>query len=235
MAFPGSPHRPLTAATIGPRLAATAAVTAAVAAAPVAALVAAAALAAPAGALPRQVILLRHGDKVAAGDGNYNLSAIGLLRAINLGRLIPGCFGAPTHIRTFFLNPDTSKNARSYQSAVPLGVATGINISISQASLEDSFMDGQDILRKPAYKGGNLVLFWEHRRMPDLARGLGWTAMPAIGAMDFDQIFVLRYTKTGVPPQVESLSQHKLFEAPCFREARSPLPAVALPAVSLPR
>lgn len=31
--------------------------------------------------------------------------------------------------------------------------------------------------------------------------GLGWATMPAIGAMDFDQIFVLRYTRPGVPPK----------------------------------
>jgi hypothetical protein len=184
---------------------------------------------APAEATPRQVILLRHGDKVASGDGNYNLSASGFLRSINLGRLIPACFGAPTHIRTFFLNPETSKNARSYQSAVPLGVATGVNIAIAQASLKDSFRDGQDILSQPAYNDGNVVLFWEHRRMPELARGLGWASMPPIGAMEFDQIFVLRYGKPGAPPHVDSLSQRQLFEAPCFRQARSPLPSVALP------
>lgn len=219
MVFPGS-HRRHAAAAISPRL------RAAAAAAAVAAVVLAAA---PAGALPRQVILLRHGDKVASGDGNFNLSARGFLRSINLGRLLPACFGAPTHIRTFFLNPESSKNARSYQSAVPLGVATGINISIAQSSLENSFMDGQEILSQPAYKGGNVVLFWEHRHMPELARGLGWAAMPAIGAMEFDQIFVLRYSKPGVPPRVESLSQGQLFEAPCFRQARSPLPTVPLP------
>ncbi len=190
---------------------------------------------APAEAIPRQVILLRHGDKVASGDGNYNLSASGFLRSINLGRLIPACFGAPTQIRTFFFNPVTSKNARSYQSAVPLGVATGVNISIAQASQEDSFRDGQDILSQPAYQDGNVVLFWEHRRMPELARGLGWPSMPPIGPMEFDQIFVLRYGKPGTPPLVESLSQRQLFEAPCFRQARSPLPTVPLPTEPLPR
>jgi hypothetical protein len=182
-----------------------------------------------AAATPRQVILLRHGDKVGSGDGNYNLSVHGFLQSINLARLIPACFGTPTHIRTFFLNPLTSKNARSYQSAVPLGVATGVNISIAQSSVEDSFQVGQDILSQPAYQDGNVVLFWEHRRMPELARGLGWPSMPPIGAMDFDQIFVLRYGKPGAPPQVDILSQRQLFEAPCFRQARSPLPTVPLP------
>ncbi|MCT0224383.1 hypothetical protein [Synechococcus sp. CS-1328] len=175
------------------------------------------------------MILLRHGDKVESGDGNYNLSINGFLRAINLARLIPACFGPPTHIRTFFLNPVSSKNARSYQSAVPLRVATGINISIAQVSRDDSFLDGQELLRQPAYRNGNVVLFWEHRRMPELARGLGWPSMPTIGPMEFDQIFVLRYETPGAPPQVESLSQEKLFQTACFRHSHSPLPPVPLP------
>jgi hypothetical protein len=183
----------------------------------------------PAAATPRQVILLRHGDKAASGDGNFNLSANGFLRAINLARLIPACFGAPTHIRTFFLHPVTSKNARSYQSAVPLAVATGVNISIAQASLENSFQDGRDLLLSPAYANGNVVLFWEHRRMPELARGLGLSSFRPIGPMEFDQLFVLRYGKPGAPPRVESLSQRELFQAPCFQQARSTLPVVPLP------
>ena len=196
---------------------------------PILALLIASLVPAPVAAIPRQVILLRHADKLASGDGDYNLSPEGFLSAITLGRLIPACFGAPTHIRTFFFNPETSKNARSYQSAVPLGVASGVNITVAQSSLEDSFQDGQDILSQSVFADGNVVLFWEHRRMPDLARGLGWPSMPPIGAMDFDQIFVLRYAKQSPLPQVEILSQSKLFNAPCFQQARSPLPAVLLP------
>lgn len=188
----------------------------------------------PAGATPRQVILLRHGDKVASGDGNYNLSLNGFLRSINLARLIPACFGTPTHIRTYFVHPDSSKNARSYQSAVPLGVATRINISIAQGSVDNSFQEGRDILLNPAYANGNVVLFWEHSRMPQLARGLGWASLPPTGPMEFDQLFVLRYRPPGTLPRVESFSQHKLFQAPCFRQARSPLPSVPLPKVLLP-
>jgi len=183
----------------------------------------------PADALPRQVILLRHGDKAASGDGNFNLSPNGLLRAINLARLIPACFGAPTHIRTFFLDPVTSKNARSYQSAVPLAIATGVNISIAQASLENSFQDGRDILSSPAYAKGNVVLFWEHQRMPELARGLGLSSFPPIGPMEFDQLFVIRYGLSGELPRLENLRQQELYQAPCFRQARSPLPVVPLP------
>ncbi|MCP9850353.1 hypothetical protein [Cyanobium sp. Morenito 9A2] len=189
----------------------------------------------PTAATPRQVILLRHGDKVAAGDGNYNLSVNGFLRSINLARLIPACFGSPTHIRTFFLNPETSKNARSYQSAVPLGVATGVNISIAQSSRDDSFLDGQEILGEPAYQGGTVVLFWEHRRMPELARGLGWASMAPIGPMEFDGLYVLRYGRPGSPPRVHRFNQLSLFRAPCFLRARSPLPPFPVQATTPPR
>jgi hypothetical protein len=178
------------------------------------------------------VILLRHGDKVASGDGNNNLSANGFLRSINLVRLIPACFGTPTHIRTFFLNPVTSKNARSYQSAVPLGVATGVNISIAQSSLDNSFQDGREILQQRAYANGNVVLIWEHRRMHELAQGLGWSSMSTIGPMEFDGMFVLRYGRPGAPPRVESLSQRQLFQAPCFRQAALVHPGIDQPVVA---
>jgi hypothetical protein len=78
-----------------------------------------------------EVILMRHADKdVSRGD--YNLSPAGFARAIALARLIPACLGAPTGITTFFLDPQTSKNARSYQSAVPLAVATGLEFQALQ-------------------------------------------------------------------------------------------------------
>ena len=54
-----------------------------------------------------------------------------MLALIALSRLIPACFGSPTGITTFYLDPNTGKNARSYQSAVSLAVATGVNISIA--------------------------------------------------------------------------------------------------------
>jgi hypothetical protein len=80
-------------------------------------------------ATPAQVILIRHGDKDSQ-RGDYNLSPRGFDRALRLGRMIPACFGTPNQIRTFELDPVSSKNSRSYQTAVPLAVATGVNIGI---------------------------------------------------------------------------------------------------------
>ena len=163
-------------------------------------------------------MLLRHADKdILRGD--YNLSPKGFLRAIALARLIPGCFGNPVSLSSFYVDPDTSKNARSYQSAVPLGVASGVNIRIVTQSPEQSFEFGTQLRQSIAGTRGLHVLFWEHRRMPDLARGLGWDAMPPIAEDDFDQLILLRYDKTSSKPRVQRLSQRELFSQACFTMA----------------
>ena len=38
------------------------------------------------------------------------------------------------------------------------------------------------MLSSPTYSGGLLVVFWEHRHLPQLAAGLCWPAMPPIDA-----------------------------------------------------
>jgi hypothetical protein len=70
-------------------------------------------LPAPAEAMPREVILMRHGDKDTS-RGDSNLSPEGFLRSVNLGRLLPACFGPIDRIGTFEFAFDTQKNARSY-------------------------------------------------------------------------------------------------------------------------
>jgi hypothetical protein len=164
---------------------------------------------APARATPELVLLLRHGHK-SGEAGDYNLSPQGFERAVALASLLPRCFGRPNQIRTFYLDPESSKNARSYQTAVPLAVATGVNISIDIASRENSFGSGRHILTDPSFDGRRVVLFWEHRRLPELAAGLGWPTMAPIGDDDFDQLIVLRYRPAEPRPEVILYSQSRL-------------------------
>jgi hypothetical protein len=165
--------------------------------------------AAPAWATPELVLLLRHGHK-SGEAGDYNLSPQGFERAVALASLLPRCFGSPNQIRTFYLDPESSKNARSYQTAVPLAVATGVNISIDMFSRENSFRSGSHILTDPSFDGRRVVIFWEHRRLPELAAGLGWPTMAPIGNDDFDQLIVLRYRPGERRPEVSHYSQSRL-------------------------
>ncbi len=165
-------------------------------------------------ATPAQVILIRHGDKDSQ-RGDYNLSPSGFNRALSLGRMIPACFGAPSQIRSFELDPVSSQNSRSYQTAVPLAVATGVNIGIVMGSSTSSARFGEEVLSSKPFEGSKAVFFWEHRHLPDLAKGLGWSTMAPIDADDYDQLLLLSYPAGSKTPKVERLSQQELFQRPC--------------------
>jgi len=165
-------------------------------------------------ATPAQVILIRHGDKDSQ-RGDYNLSPRGFERALHLGRMIPACFGKPTQIRTYELNPVSSKNSRSYQTAVPLAVATGVNIGIVMGSSTSSASFGAEVLESKSFDGAKAVFFWEHRRLPELAKGLGWSTMAPIDADDFNQLALLTYPAGSKTPKVERFSQQELFQRAC--------------------
>lgn len=173
----------------------------------------------PAAAL--EVIVIRHADKDLQ-RGDYNLSPAGFRRALELARLIPACFGRPTGITTYLLDPDTSKNARSYQTAVPLAVATGVPIQIDMEAADASERSGERIRRQLLHSDERLVLFWEHRRIPALARGLGWPSLPSIAADDFDGLYVFRYAAAGAKPRLRIDRQSELSQRPCFVHAVLP-------------
>ena len=178
-------------------------------------------------AIPYQVILLRHGDK-DTDRGDYNLSPAGFERALRLGQMIPACLGTPSQIRSFEMNPVSSKNARSYQTAVPLAVATGVNIGIVVGSRENSARFGEEVLHSEAFDGARAVFFWEHRKLPELAKGLGWPGMQPIEANDYDKLYRLTYNPGSRQPNVEQFSQQELFQRPC-----SPLNAVSAPSAKI--
>ena len=60
---------------------------------------------------------------------------------------------------------------------------------------------------------------WEHRRMPDLARGLGWPAMHPIADDDFEQLLIFRYRDPSGLPTVQLDQQSALLQRPCFQRA----------------
>jgi acid phosphatase (class A) len=184
-------------------------------------------LSAKAMATPAQVLLLRHGDKDSQ-RGDYNLSPKGLERSIQLGRMIPACFGAPTSIGVYEFDPVTAKNARSNQMAVPLAVTTGINIEMIRGSRAKSLAAGQRVLHAKSFAGAKAVFIWEHRKLPDFAKGLGWGTMAPIAADDYDQLVVLTWPSASAPPQVQQFSQKELLTRPCSQIRLSPQGTTAI-------
>jgi len=167
-------------------------------------------------AQPALVVLMRHGHKdLPAGspESNYNLSPTGQRQALQLGERLPACMGLrPSSLRlaSYGFNLETGKNARSYQTLVPLAVASGRNIRVFADAEEASEAIGQRLLQEREYDGTTVVIAWEHRRLPQLARGLGWRTMPAVDNGDFDSLWLLRYRQDDPVPQVRVESQSRL-------------------------
>jgi len=181
----------------------------------------------PAQARPAQVLLMRHGHK-GENRSITNLSPVGFQRAIALAAALPSCFGRVDHILVYTLDSTNGKNARSYQTAVPLAVATGSTIQILELAEQRSQRLGEDILRDPRYDDAHLVVFWEHRHLPELASGLGWSSMPPIADSDFDRLYQLRFASRSSRPVVTSYDQRRLLDGsqPCLApdQPLTPLP-----------
>lgn len=177
----------------------------------------------PAFADPELVVLVRHGhkDNPSGGQPNYNLSAIGLLHALYLGHLLTVCVVPKNrlHLASYGFNHITGKNARSYQTLVPLAVATGANIRVYPDAERRSEQIGREVRAAAQVLGSTVVMAWEHRHLPQLALGLGWSQMPLVRDDDFDSIWLLRYSGPLVEPEVTMLSQSKLREQKCFHSA----------------
>jgi len=168
-----------------------------------------------ASALPAQVLLLRHAEKNET-RGDYNLDQQGLQRAMQLAAMIPRCFFDPTQIHTFEIDFTTSENARSYQTAVPLGVYAGINVYQVTNSTLGSRRFGEQVLEQPQYDGSSCVFVWEHRSLPELAEGLGWPDMPPIQYENYDELYLMTYSAAGgTKPVVLRFNQTELFDSSC--------------------
>lgn len=172
---------------------------------------------------PALVVLLRHGHKDVPrasgpdGTANHNLSAIGQAQAEQLATLVPGCLqqSRPLHLASHGFQAETGKNARSYQTLVPLAVVSGVNIRMLPEAELDSEGSGRRLLTDQRYQGGVLVIAWEHRRLPALARGLGWPSMPLVDDDDFDSLWLLRYVPGRLQPAVTRMSQQALGQRRC--------------------
>ena len=100
----------------------------------------------------------------------------------------------PLHLASYSFDDRSGKNARSYQTLVPLAVFTGRNIRVFPNAAERSEKIVRELVVAPEFEGGTVVMAWEHRHLPELARGLGWSRMPRIRDDDFDGLWLLRYS-----------------------------------------
>ena len=164
---------------------------------------------------PEKVILIRHAEKHIGSTSLNSLSVAGLKRSINIAYMIHGCFGKPTLIWVYPFNTQTGSHARSYQTSIPLAVASRLN-PVFLPNFKGSANDAGKMIRELSRSEHPLVVvIWDHTSMPALAKGLGWNAMKPITENNFDNLYEFNYLLSEINPIVKVKSQSKLFTKQC--------------------
>lgn len=151
------------------------------------------------------IVLIRHGEKPAAGLGQ--LSCQGLNRALALPAVIRKAFGKPAAI--FAPDPSEQKAdlgmlydyVRPLATVEPAAIAFGLPIHASIGQLEIDDLRQQ--LNAPTYQNSVVLVGWEHRELVPLAKALlrehggNPQLVPKWNDDDFDSIYVVKVQRSG--------------------------------------
>ena len=170
------------------------------------------------------IVMVRHGEKPAAGLGQLNCQ--GLHRSLALPRVLQQKFGAPAAI--FAPNPGIQKEDRGtpYNYIRPLATIEPTAIALelpvnTQFGLED--IDGlQQAVITSHYANATVFVAWEHRLVEEFARRIlssnhGDPALvPVWKSDDFDSIYIvtLRTDKNGNRTASFALDKENLNDLP---------------------
>jgi hypothetical protein len=150
------------------------------------------------------IVMVRHGEKPAAGLGQ--LDCQGLNRALALPPVIANMFGAPAAI--FAPDPSEQKpdGGKPYDYVRPLATIEPTAIALGMpidASIGVSRIDDLQLrLDAAPYVDAFILIAWEHEMITRLARGLmaahGGDAgvVPDWNGADFDGVYVVRIMRS---------------------------------------
>jgi hypothetical protein len=142
---------------------------------------------------PRQVLIIRHAEKLE--DDSVHLSPEGQKRADALPQLFmkradrPDPFPRPDFI---FATKASKHSNRPVETVKPLAEALNLHIN-------DRFEDEQygqlatELLRNERYSGKTVLVCWHHEKIPLLARKLKAENVPDWKDKAFDRVWVITY------------------------------------------
>lgn len=140
-------------------------------------------------ALPTEVVIIRHGEKPKHGD---NLNCAGLNRALKLASVLPkfGKFQQIYAPRLYATN-DTTESARMFQTALPYTAKYNASINTMYDKSDES-----GVAAAVLKESGDILIVWEHNRIPAVARALGIVSTPqSWNGNDFDSVWIITYPK----------------------------------------
>jgi broad specificity phosphatase PhoE len=158
----------------------------------------------PAAPRPRQILIIRHGEKTGA-KSDPHLNPRGAERAVALVRLFPAHFDTP---QVLFATRRSAHSNREVETIEPLSHALHLGID-SRFADDDYAALAKELLAKPAYSRKNVLVCWHHGRIPELAAALGVAHPPKPWPdSQFDRVWKIEYS--GAAVQFTDLPQHLL-------------------------
>jgi len=154
----------------------------------------------PCFALPAQVILLRHAEKPFPIEGSH-LSEEGWARA----RALAQTFAHDPELTRFgkiaalyATQPDQPDGSvRSIETLEPTAEALGLPIRDSYTKLAIAPLVAE-VLNEPSLHQKTVVICWEHKRIPEIAKALGANDAPREwSGKVYDRLWVLRFGPQG--------------------------------------
>ncbi|OJW53290.1 MAG: hypothetical protein BGO67_00880 [Alphaproteobacteria bacterium 41-28] len=186
-------------------------------------------------AKPKNVIIIRHADRVL--PSGVCLSLQGLERAAALAYYFSGTpiYNTPpiTHIFAAYSNQPPQPYIRCKQTCQPLAdhLKLPINTDFDQHHVAGVT---KEILTNPKYDNTTVLMCWEHMHIAPLVDAFGGED-PGFWPHDvFDQVYILSFEKNG-KPKLQKFLQELLFgDRTTFKEDPHPLPQVPVPCPAVP-
>lgn len=157
-------------------------------------------------ATPREIIIIRHGDKLEQAYPGPALSAKGQVRAVKFAGYYLKTFGQPDYVIAANPNNFLGKNSsiRELQTVAPLvnilsakKPTTGFPILHPYENADYKKL-AKFIMGDAMFNDKVILICWNHTKIPPLAEKLGvTTALNKWPANDFDSVYVLKYDDQG--------------------------------------
>jgi len=151
-------------------------------------------------ATPAQVILLRHAEKPEPVEGSH-LSEQGFARARALAiyfKSNPDAIRFGKVAGLYAVRPESADGSvRSIETLAPTARVLDLTLHSDFTKLEVTALT-KEILSSPAYDGRTVVVCWEHKRIPEIARALGASDAPSQwDGKVYDRLWYLKIDSMG--------------------------------------
>ncbi len=156
-------------------------------------------------AIPKKVIIIRHGEE-PPGESHNELSEIGRERAAKL----PELFAEEQIDHLIAMKPHSgTASVRSVQTLEP--IAEKLGLEVKSKYTRDEVSDLVEALKdKKKYRDDVVLIAWSHRGIGDIAKKLGAEEAPEEWGQAFDRYWVLEFDEEGTVTSFQNLPQQLL-------------------------